>query len=186
MTLPPYDLERLSSASTIVWRPKAPSAKELSYNAGDTTGTGGSCRLAALAGANRLRFGHPVYSEAYAAEVQEEKMPAIRDGDRIVVVDKKLFRDDNTRVFVGIVEEYDDGVVRARGSTFHLNPYDIAGTERGGEERVRIVSLTSDSHIYLLPTEVDITRLQLRRSPKMMVLTDGTVTLDLSDWLLRV
>src|SRR5271165_6961226 len=109
-------------------------------------------------------------------------MPAVRVDDRIVVVDKKLFRDDNLRVFVGVVEEYDEAVVRARGATFHLNPYDIAGTERAGEERLRVISLNSDNHFYLLPREVDISRLQLRRSPKMMVLTDGTVTLDLSDW----
>jgi hypothetical protein len=114
-------------------------------------------------------------------------MPAIRDGDRIVVVDKKLFRDDNTRVFVGVVEEYDEGVVRARGFAYHVNPYEVAGTERAaGEERVRVVSLSSESLFYLLPREVDVAKLQLRRSPKAMLLTDGTVTLDLSDWLLRV
>ncbi len=112
-------------------------------------------------------------------------MPALRDGDRVVVVDKKLFRDDNTRIFVGVVEEYDGGVVRARGFSYHVNPYEIAGTERAGEERVRVVSLFGDSLFYLLPREVDISRVQLKRSPKAMVLTDGAVTLDLSDWLLR-
>ena len=35
-------------------------------------------------------------------------MPAIRDGDHILVIDRKLFHDDNTRFFVGVVEEYDD------------------------------------------------------------------------------
>jgi hypothetical protein len=62
-------------------------------------------------------------------------MPAVRLDDRIVVVDKKLFRDDNVRIFVGIVEEYDEGVVRARGMSYHVNPYEIAGTERASEER---------------------------------------------------
>ncbi len=112
-------------------------------------------------------------------------MPALRVDDRVVVVDKKLFKDDNTRIFVGVVEEYDEAVIRARGFSYHVNPYEIAGTERAGEERVRVVSLVGDSLFYLLPREVDVSKIQLKRSPKAMVLTDGTITLDLTDWLLR-
>ena len=112
-------------------------------------------------------------------------MPAVRLDDRIVVVDKKLFRDDNVRIFVGVVEEYDEGVVRARGMSYHVNPYEIAGTERASEERVRVISLGADALFYLLPREVNIAKLQLKRSPKAMVLTDGGLSLDLSDWLLR-
>jgi hypothetical protein len=112
-------------------------------------------------------------------------MPAVRDGDRIVVIDKKLFRDDNTRVFVGVVEEYDERVVRARGFAYHVSPYEVAGTERGSEERVRVISLETDSLFYLLPRDTDVTKLQLKRSPKAMVLTDGNLTLDLTDWMLR-
>jgi hypothetical protein len=112
-------------------------------------------------------------------------MPAIRVGDKLVIIDKKLFRDDNTRVFVGVVEEFDEGAMRTRGVAYHINPYEVAGTERGGDERVRIIPLTGDSLFYVLPQEVEISRLQLKRSPKMMVLTDGSMTLDLSDWMLR-
>ncbi|HUY20558.1 MAG TPA: hypothetical protein VMV15_15195 [Candidatus Binataceae bacterium] len=113
-------------------------------------------------------------------------MPAIRDGDRIVLIDRKLFRDDNTRIFVAVVEEYDDGVVRARGHSFHMSSYEIAGTERHSEERVRVISLASGDVIYLLPREVDVAKLQVRRSPKAMTLTDGQMfTVDLSEWMLR-
>jgi hypothetical protein len=113
-------------------------------------------------------------------------MPAIRDGDRIVLVDRKLFRDDNTRIFVAVVEEYDDGVVRARGHSFHVSPYEIAGTERHSEERVRVLSLSSGDVVYLLPREIDVAKLQIRRSPKAMVLTDGQMfTLDLTELMLR-
>ena len=113
-------------------------------------------------------------------------MPAIRDGDRIVLVDRKLFRDDNTRIFVAVVEEYDDSVVRARGYSFHLSPYEIAGTERHSDERVRVISLASGDVAYLLPREIDVSKLHIRRSPKAMTLTDGEMfTLDLTEWLLR-
>ena len=113
-------------------------------------------------------------------------MPAIRDGDRIVLIDRKLFRDDNTRIFVGVVEEYDDGIVRARGFSFHISPYEVAGTERHGDERVRVISLSSGDVAYLLPREVDVSKLQIRRSPKAMTLTDGQMfTVDLTEWVLR-
>ena len=37
-------------------------------------------------------------------------MATVKAHDRILVVDRKLFRDDNTRLFIGVVEDYDGGV----------------------------------------------------------------------------
>ncbi len=112
-------------------------------------------------------------------------MPAVRDGDRVVIIDKRLFREDNTRVFVGVVEECDDHILRARGFAYHVNPYEVAGTERRGEERVRVVSINAGDTVFLLPREQDIDKLQLKRSPKAMSLTDGKFAMDLSDFLPR-
>lgn len=114
-------------------------------------------------------------------------MPAIRDGDKVLVIDRKIFHDDNTRFFVGVVEEYDDGVVRVRGYPFHLSPYEVTGVERHGEERVRVIALSGGILLYLLPRETDVTKMQMRRSPKSLQMTDGgAVTLDLTEWLIRV
>jgi hypothetical protein len=113
-------------------------------------------------------------------------MPALRENDRVLIIDRKLFKDDNTRLFVGVVEEYDEMAIRVRGFPFHLSPYEISGTERHGDERVRIISLGGGDLIYILPRELDISRLQLRRSPKSLMLTDGEgLSLDLSEWLVR-
>ncbi len=112
-------------------------------------------------------------------------MPAISEGDRIVIIDRRLFRDDNTRVFVGVVEQFNEGVLNARGFGYHVSPYEVTGTERRGEERVRVVSLSAGDVIYMLPREQDISKLQLRRSPKSMMLTDGKFSMDLSDFMLR-
>jgi hypothetical protein len=114
-------------------------------------------------------------------------MPAIREGDRLLVIDRRLFKDDNTRLFVGAVEESDHTVVRIHGYPFHLNPYEVSGTERHGEPRVRILSLIAGDLIYLLPRDLDVAKVQLRRSPKSLLLTDGDkLALDLSEWLVRV
>ncbi len=113
-------------------------------------------------------------------------MPALHDNDRVLIIDRKLFKDDNTRIFVGVVEEYDEGMIRVRGVPFHLSPYEISGAERHGEERVRVLSLNAGDLIYLLPRELDVAKVQLRRSPKSLMLTDGAaMSLDLSEWLLR-
>jgi hypothetical protein len=113
-------------------------------------------------------------------------MAAIRDGDRVLIIDRKLFKDDNTRLFVGVVEEYDQNAIRVRGVPFHISPYEVSGAERHGDERVRLISLSAGDLIYVLPRQLDVKKLQLRRSPKALMLTDGeTVSLDLSEWLLR-
>ena len=112
-------------------------------------------------------------------------MAAIGEGDRIVLIDRRLFKDDNTRIFVGNVEETEGTLVRARGYVFHVSSYEVAGQERRGEERVRIFSMGAGDIVYRLPKEVDISRLTLKRSPKSMTLSDGTYALDLSDFLLR-
>jgi hypothetical protein len=113
-------------------------------------------------------------------------MAIVSDGDRILVVDKRLFKDDNTRLFVGVVEEFaTTGFIRARGFSFHVSPYEVSGAERRGEERVRIITLGAGDILFVLPREQDLSRLQLKRSPKSMQLTDGAFAMDLSDFMLR-
>jgi len=113
-------------------------------------------------------------------------MPALRDGDKLLVIEQRLYKDDNTRMFVGVVEDHDQATIRLRGFPFHLNPYEISGSERHGEERVRLISLSAGYIIYLLPPEMDVSKLMLRRSPKSLMLTEGeTLSLDLSEWLTR-
>src|ERR1019366_3390483 len=113
-------------------------------------------------------------------------MAIVSEGDRILVVDKRLFKDDNTRLFVGIVEEFAAEAIRARGFSFHVSPYEVTGGDRGGEERVRIITLSGGDIVFVLPRDQDLTRLQLKRSPKSMQLTDGNFAMDLSDFMLRV
>ena len=112
-------------------------------------------------------------------------MPALHDNDRVLIIDRKLFKDDNTRIFVGIVENTDGVLVRARGYVFHVSSYEVAGQERRGEERIRVFSMGSGDIVYLLPQGQDISRLMLKRSPKSMTLSDGVYAMDLSDFLLR-
>lgn len=112
-------------------------------------------------------------------------MAIISEGARIVVVERRLFRDDNTRIFVGVVEKFEEGVISVHGFSIHVSPYEVTGTERRGEERLRLLSLAAGDIIYVLSPEQDISKLQLKRSPKSMQLTDGKFSMDLSDFMLR-
>ncbi len=112
-------------------------------------------------------------------------MAVIGEGDRIVLIDRRLFKDDNTRIFVGIVEQIEGTLIRVRGFTFHVSAYEVPGQERRGEEPMRVFSMGSGDIVYLLPKEQDISRLMLKRSPKSMTLSDGLYAMDLSDFLLR-
>lgn len=112
-------------------------------------------------------------------------MAVIGEGDRIVLIDRRLFKDDNTRIFVGIVEQIEGTLIRARGFTFHVSAYEVSGQERRGEEQMRVFAMGSGDVVYLLPKEQDISRLMLKRSPKSMTLSDGLYAMDLSDFLLR-
>ncbi len=112
-------------------------------------------------------------------------MAALGEGDRIVLIDRRLFKDDNTRIFVGVIEHTEGDQVRTRGFAFHISSYEVAGQERRGDERVRVFSMSSGDIVYLLPRDRDITRLMLKRSPKSMTLSDGQYAMDLSDFLLR-
>jgi hypothetical protein len=114
-------------------------------------------------------------------------MPTIEEGDRVLIIDRKLYKEDNMRLFVGVVEARDDTVIRVQGYPFHLNPYEISGSERHGELRVRLVSLIAGDLIFVMGRELDVAKLQLRRSPKSLMLTDGeAMSLDLSEWLVHV
>ncbi len=113
-------------------------------------------------------------------------MALVQTHERMLVVDRKLFSDDNTRLFIGVVEDHDGGVVRLRGYAYHINPYEVAGTERRAEERVRVISLSAGDIIYILPREIDIATVQVRRSPKQLIVSDGkSLVFDLSEWLYR-
>lgn len=133
----------------------------------------------------RISVNTKTYRETAASTLTAART-LVKVEDRIAVVDRKLFKDDNTRLFVGEVVAVEAGVVRARGYAYHINPYEVAGTERHAEERMRIISLSAGDIIYALPTSVTVAELMVRRSPKSLVLTDGkSLVLDLSEWLYR-
>jgi len=124
-------------------------------------------------------------AEVCEAPDKDGKMRAVAENDRVLIIDRKLFKDDNLRIYIGTVESSDSNVVRIRGYLFHVSPYDVAGTERRGEERTRITSLASGDLIFILPAHINPAEMVLKRSPKSMQLSDGVNNVDLTDFLSR-
>jgi hypothetical protein len=113
-------------------------------------------------------------------------MAAVHPNDRLLIIDRKLFREDLTRFFVGVVEDCEEGVVRMHGYSYQINPYQI-GPEKRGDERIRIFSLHGTDICYVLPRELNIAQLAVTHTAKSVTLSDGQAwSLDLTDYLARV
>ncbi|HLH77000.1 MAG TPA: hypothetical protein VKV28_09375 [Candidatus Binataceae bacterium] len=112
-------------------------------------------------------------------------MATVHPNDRLLIIDRKLFRDDLTRFFVGVVEDCEEGVVRMHGYSYHINPYQM-GSEKRVDERTRIVSLHGTDLCYVLPRELNIAQVAVTHTTKSVILSDGQAwSLDLTDYMTR-
>ena len=64
----------------------------------------------------------------------------LRAGDKILVVHRRLYEGDASRLFLATVEEHEHGIVRARGYSWAWNQLD-ASYVRKPDERVKIDSV---------------------------------------------
>ena len=98
----------------------------------------------------------------------------INSGEYIHIIHRQLFPDDAQRHFVGTVESHEGTLVRAKGYLFAM--------ERNGKEfvrrpmlRTRIVSLSDNVIVNILPAHVQIERITYKHLPNGdIMVTDGT------------
>ncbi len=75
---------------------------------------------------------------------------------KVLVVHRRLFEDDRLRYFFGVVEAYEQGVIKIKGYTWLRDPHTTAFFQKE-EERTKILSASSGTHIiYELPDQLDI------------------------------
>lgn len=88
----------------------------------------------------------------------------IRPGDRLLVVHRRLFRDDTARYFVGEVDEYEHGLVRLTGHSFVRNDYNGDIFSKKGAMS-KIFSIASGTLItYVIPSTIDLTALKFEHN----------------------
>ena len=97
----------------------------------------------------------------------------LKEGDNILVAHRRLFERDQARFFVGRVEGYDAGVVRATGFTYVVDQ--ASGRVIGKDEpRTKLLSLASGTlMVYLLPDWAGPDKVGVVSEAGRLVLTDG-------------
>ena len=97
----------------------------------------------------------------------------LKEGDLILVAHRRLFEKDDARFFVGRVDGYDSGVVRATGHSHVRDPMSGKMVDKA-DARTKILSLSSGTLIvYQLPGELDFEAMKFVIEERRLILTDG-------------
>ena len=108
----------------------------------------------------------------------------LENGNKILVVHRRLFEKDHSRFFVGAVQGYESGVAKVTGYAFGRDNIS-QNIVRKQEARTKLIGISSGALIvYCLPDEISVddvtffvaeTGLQLKAPPNY--------TLNLSEWV---
>jgi hypothetical protein len=97
----------------------------------------------------------------------------LKEGDTIFVAHRRLFENDEVRFFIGRVDDYEYGIVKATGRSY------IRDIMRGrmlekAEKRTKILSLSSGTFlVYQLPSNVVLDALNFVEEGGHLTLTDA-------------
>ena len=108
----------------------------------------------------------------------------IEPGDAMLISHRRLFNEDTPRYFVGVVDAYQDGIVRMTGTTW-LHDLISGQMQHKSDARTKVISLASGTVIaYLLPENVDTDKLRITYEQQQYSLSDGGgFNMDITDRL---
>jgi hypothetical protein len=106
----------------------------------------------------------------------------LKHGDLIFVAHRRLFQSDQVRFFVGQVDEYEAGVVKATGRSY-IRDAMVGQVLEKAEKRTKILSLSSGTLIiYQIPEGTRIDALKFVGTEGSLALTDEKdFTMNLSE-----
>jgi hypothetical protein len=97
----------------------------------------------------------------------------LKEGDKLLVAHRRLFEKDEARFFVGQIDAYDSGIVKATGHTFVRDILSGQMIEKA-EKRTKIFSLISGTLIvYQLPDNTALDYVQFLWDEGRLTMTDG-------------
>lgn len=105
------------------------------------------------------------------------------EGNKVLIVHRRLFEKDESRYFVGEVVGYEDGIVKTTGYSFVRDM--MAGTIiRKEDPRTKIFSLASGSFlVYQLPDAANIKSVEFKAKDDQVVLTGGkTLSMNMTEF----
>lgn len=104
-------------------------------------------------------------------------------GEKVHVIERRMFDSDVRRHFIGVVERVDASVVRATGYVFVHDA--MASTYvRGSQQRSRIIPLTATGFVInVIPSDASIEDVRYREENGRLIVTDGGVfSLDINEF----
>ena len=98
----------------------------------------------------------------------------IQPGDKVLVAHRRLFRDDAPRLFLGVVDHYEDGLILVTGHSWIRSPV-LGEFYQKTDQRSKIVALGSGSvMVYQLPRDLALDAITIEtRDKHQSFLTDG-------------
>ncbi|MCS6851380.1 MAG: hypothetical protein NZ700_09475 [Gemmataceae bacterium] len=108
----------------------------------------------------------------------------VREGEKLLVAHRRLYEGDPPRFFVGQVDAYDAGIVRATGYSYVRDAVTGRMIQKP-EPRTRLLSLTAGTLlVYVLPETTDLERIEFIYSGNQLMVTDGgEFTMGLAEFL---
>ena len=97
----------------------------------------------------------------------------LKEGDKVLVAHRRLFEKDEARYFIGRVEGYEAGVIRASGHSFVREQMGHRAIEKA-EKRTKLLSVAAGTLlIYILPEQVSLGRVRFVSELGRLVVTNG-------------
>ncbi len=104
----------------------------------------------------------------------------LNKGEKLHVIHRRQFEKDIHRHFVGVVDEYENGVARVIGHVYTVDLVKLVFVRRP-ETRTRLISIVAgDLLINVLPPCVDLEKIIYKQEKKAVRVTDG------SEWFLDI
>lgn len=104
----------------------------------------------------------------------------LQRGEKIHAIHRPRFDKDPHRHFVGVVDEYENGVARATGYVYVVDRTKLMFVKRK-DKRTRLVAIGSgDVLVNILPASVELEKISYKHEQDVVRVTDG------SDWHLDI
>jgi hypothetical protein len=102
----------------------------------------------------------------------------LQQGEKIHVVHRRHFEKDPHRHFIGVVDAYENGILRATGHVYTVDLAKLVFVRRP-ELRTRVISVVAgDVFVNVIPQRIDLNKIVYSQERKGVRVTDG------SDWRL--
>lgn len=106
----------------------------------------------------------------------------LQKGEKIHVIHRRILEKEPQRHFVGVVDEYENGLARVTGHVYAVDTIKAVFFRRP-ELRTRIISLsTGDTLVNILPPSVDLEKIVYKQEKETVRVTDNDQWhMDISD-----